>query len=209
MLKKLVLLLTGFIIIGVQGNAQTMKEVFLAMPNSVLPLLSKDNRADFIDFLASKMKARVKNAYNENSYMDTLTTDYTHIRLTAVSDVTLKLLPLTDSTKVICMVHTYHSDAGDSKISFFDTKWHSLDSNNFLTVPEVNDFLISGNEDTLQLAKSKLDVPMIVASFSPASSDLKFVYDTAYLSQEDKKAVKACIRPEIVKKWVNGKFISK
>lgn len=209
MLKKIVVLLIGIMGMAAGGNAQTMKDVFLAMPDSVLPLLSKDNRADFIDFLASKMQARVKNAYNENSYMDTLTIDYTHIRLTPASDVSLKLLPLTDSTKVICMVHTFRSDASESKISFYDKNWRLLDGRNVISFPTTADFLLDNGSDSLKTVKDKLEIPMIVASLSPSTTDLTFTYDTGYLPQEDKPGIKACLRPAIVKKWENGRYISK
>lgn len=209
MLKKIVLLLIGIVGGLATVKSQTMKDVFLAMPDSVMPLLSKDNRADFVDFLASKMQARVRNAYNEYSYMDTLTTDYTHIRLTPSSDVTMKLLPVTDSAKVICMVHTYHADASESEISFYDTKWNRLDGKSLLTIPETTEFISNTPADSLEVVRGCLDVSMVVASLSPATTDLTFTYDIDYLSQEDKKRVKGCIRPAIVKKWENGKYISK
>lgn len=37
-----------------------MKSLFVALPDSLSPLLTKVNRADFGDFLASNMKAEVK-----------------------------------------------------------------------------------------------------------------------------------------------------
>ena len=46
---------------------QEAKAVFVSMPDSLSPLLTAVNRADFIDFLESKMKANTvlaENAYN-------------------------------------------------------------------------------------------------------------------------------------------------
>lgn len=209
MSKKIFLLLISIVVGFVSVSAQTMKDVFLAMPDSVMPLLSKDNRADFIDFLASKMQARVRNAYNEYSYMDTLTTDYTRIRLAPSGEVTMKLLPLTDSTKIVCLVHTYHADASESTISFYNTKWKLLNDKSFLTIPQTEDFLDGGSGDSLAILKPLLNVSMVVASLSPSTTDLTFTYDVNYLPQEDKKLVKGRIRTAIVKKWENGKYISK
>ena len=45
-------------VVGVQ--AQDMKALFVSMPDSIAPLLTKVNREDCIDFLASNMKAEVK-----------------------------------------------------------------------------------------------------------------------------------------------------
>ena len=41
--------------------AQDMKSVFVSMPDSVAPLLTKVNKEDCVDFLAYDMKAEVKN----------------------------------------------------------------------------------------------------------------------------------------------------
>lgn len=209
MRKILVLFLTGIFTVCMQGKAQVMKDMVLSMPDSVMPLLSKDNKADFIDFLANKMQAKVKNAFNEYSYMDTLTNDYTHIRLTPCSDVSIKLLPLTDSTKVICLVHTYRADAAESNVSFFDTNWKGLDGKSFVDLPSVDDFVKPAGDDSLALVRGKLDVSMIAAHLSARDNELKFTFDDAYLPQEDKKQVNGCILPEIVKKWDKGRFVSK
>lgn len=209
MLKKIVLLLTVVCGTAVSGMAQTMKEVFLTMPDSVMPLLSKDNRADFVDFLANKMQAKVKNVYEENAYMDTLTADYTCIRPTPSSSIALKLLPLTDSTKVICMVHTFRADAADSKVSFYDTKWRLLDEQDFLAFPVTTDFFATKDADSLSTLSRVLDAPMVVASLSPRTTDLTFTFDDSYLSQEDKKLVDGRFHRTLVKKWEKGRFISK
>ena len=57
--------LSAFLILAFIGwgylQAQEAKTCFKNMPDSICPLLSAVNRADFIDFLESKMKAEVTN----------------------------------------------------------------------------------------------------------------------------------------------------
>lgn len=209
MRKKFILLLISVFSICLSGEAQTMKDAVLSMPDSIMPLLSKDNKADFIDFLANRMQAKVRNAFNEYSYMDTLTTDYTYIRLTPSSTVSLKLLPLTNSTKVICMVHTYRSDASDSNVLFFDMRWNALKTADFVAFPSAGDFVDKVSSDSLRLIQSRLTPYMIVAHLSPFNTDLTFSFDDTFLSREDKKLVEDRIHPEIVKKWEKGRFVSK
>ena len=48
---------------------QEAKAVFVSMPDSLSPLLTAVNRADFIDFLESKMKAKVENRFGGESEM--------------------------------------------------------------------------------------------------------------------------------------------
>ena len=74
------------------ASAQTVREAIKEMPDEVLPLLTKNDRLDFIDYLASNAKAEVKNKLGTPSEMTALTDDYAHIRLTEVSEVSMKLL---------------------------------------------------------------------------------------------------------------------
>lgn len=209
MAKKLIGLIICVCAMCMSAEAQTMKDMVLSMPDSVMPLLTKDNRADFIDFLANRMRAKVKNVFNEYAYMDTLTADYTFIRPTQSSDVAIKLLPLTDSTKVICMVHTYRADGTESVLRFFDTKWRPLDVAGFVTVPSLVDFVKTRDADSLQLVKDKFYPVMIVGHLSPENTDLRFTLNDAFFPREDKALVKGCILTEIVKKWEKGRYVSK
>ena len=47
---------------AVSAGAQLkMREVFAQLPDSVLPLMTRNNRLDCIDFIENGMEARVKN----------------------------------------------------------------------------------------------------------------------------------------------------
>ena len=46
-------------------QAQEAKTLFVNMPDSLSPLLTKVNREDCIDFLESKMKAQVENRFGK------------------------------------------------------------------------------------------------------------------------------------------------
>ena len=74
------------ILLSLSVNAQDINSVFISMPDSLSPLLTKVNRQDFADFLSSGMKAVVKNRFEGKSEMlkltDTyLTVSYTHLTL--------------------------------------------------------------------------------------------------------------------------------
>lgn len=94
------------------------EDAFVALPDSLSPLLTEVNRADFGDFLESGMKAEVKNRFGNMSEMTKLTSDYLFLKTTSASTLELKLLPLNDSVKVICAVSTYSAPAADSQITF-------------------------------------------------------------------------------------------
>lgn len=121
-MKKLISILIGIAsVVGVQ--AQDMKALFVSMPDSIAPLLTKVNREDCIDFLASNMKAEVKNRFGQPTELKKLTGDYLYLQTTSKSSMEMKLLPLNDSVKIVCMVNTVCASACDSEIRFFSTQW--------------------------------------------------------------------------------------
>ena len=62
-------------------QAQEAKTLFVNIPDSLTPLLTKVNREDCIDFLESKMKAQVENRFGKKSEMTELGTDYVRMQM--------------------------------------------------------------------------------------------------------------------------------
>lgn len=120
---KKTLFVIGMLLCGLSLYAQDMKTLFIAMPDSVAPLLTKVNREDCVDFLASNMKAEVKNRFGKVSELKRLTDDYLFLQTTGSSSMEMKLLPLNDSVKVICVVNTVCGPACDSEVRFYNTDW--------------------------------------------------------------------------------------
>ena len=66
MKKKIVGMIACMLWVG-WAQAQEMKDVFINMPDSISGVLTKVNREDCVDFLASNMKAQVTNLYDRQS----------------------------------------------------------------------------------------------------------------------------------------------
>ena len=191
--------------------AQDMKSVFVAMPDSITPLLTKVNREDFIDFLDSNMKAEVKNRFGNVAEMKVLTDDYTLVQTSEVGTLELKLLPVNDSTKVVCMVRTVCASACDSDVRFYSSDWkEELEADIFLQKPSVNAFFLPN--DTISeegaLICKKADMHLMKASLSKDDTSLAFLYMTPdYLNKEDKEKLLSYLRKDpIVLRWKDGKF---
>ena len=78
--RKLKCALCAAAFCGTFAYAQEAKTCFVNMPDSLSPLLTAVNRADCVDFLASKMKAQVTNTLGGKSEMTELTADYIRIQ---------------------------------------------------------------------------------------------------------------------------------
>ena len=164
---------------------------------------------DCIDFLDSNMKAEVKNRFNNTSELKVLTKDYLELQLTSQSSVEMKLLPMNDSVKVVCMVHTVCGPVCDSEITFYDTQWKQLPSKNFITLPEVDRFYyLNTNEESYATVRKAADMYLMKANLSSEASTLTFIYTTPeYLSKEDREKLELYLRKEpIVYQWGEGRF---
>lgn len=191
--------------------AQDMKTVFVAMPDSVTPLLTKVNREDCIDFLDSNMKAVVKNRFGNVAEMKVLTDDYVLMQTSEVGTLEMKLLPLADSTKVICMVKTVNVPVADSSVRFYTSDWsQQLDVKEFLQLPSMDAFFLPNDslKDEAILTRKKADMYLMKAQLSKEDTSLTFTYTTPdYLNEEDREKLLPHLRKEpIVLRWSEGKF---
>jgi hypothetical protein len=206
-----VLLIVVSVLCGISASAQDMKSVFIAMPDSITPLLTKVNKEDFVDFLDSNMKAEVKNRFDGTAEMKVLTEDYTLVQTSEIGTLEMKLLPVNDSTKVICMVKTVCASACDSDVRFYTSDWSKeLDAASLLQRPSADVFFLPN--DTLSeegvLIRKKADMHLMKASLSKDTPTLTFIYTTPdYLNQEDKEKLLPHLRKEpVVLEWKDGQF---
>ena len=198
-----------FCILSVFG--QDMKTVFVAMPDSLTPLLTKVNKEDCIDFLASNMKAEVKNRFDKPAEMKVLTEDYMQLQMTESSTLEIKLLPLNDSIKVVCMVKTVCASACDSEIHFFSSDWkEELSSADFLQKPSQDAFLVQADSTSEEyvLARKSADVNLMKAVLSKDDASLTFYYTTPdYMNKETREKLEPYLRNDpVVLQWQDGKF---
>lgn len=213
MIKKLsIILCLAFIGLGAL-QAQEAKTCFKNMPDSICPLLSAVNRADFIDFLESKMKAEVTNSFGGKSEMTELSPDYIRVQMTPQSTWQMKLLPVNDSTKVICTVSTVCAPACDSHINFYTTDWKELPAASYLpALPAMDDFIIQA-PDTVdiyeyQAARRQADMLLVKTDLSAKEAALTFTFTTPdYMEKEAAEKLKPFIRRPIAYTWNQGKFI--
>lgn len=191
-------------------GAQDMRTLLVAMPDSILPLLTKNNRMDCVDFVDSKMKAEVKNRLGEVSELKVLTKDYLLLQMTSQSTVEMKLLSVNDSAKVVCVVRTVCAPVCDSAVEFYDISWKRLKTADYIACPLVDSFFRNPAQTDLpyQLLREKADVDLIKASLSVERAVIRFEYTTPdYLSEDDREKIRPYLRKDpLVYSWTEGKF---
>lgn len=205
------LLIIVSIFCALSATAQNMKSVFVSMPDSIAPLLTQTNKEDCIDFLDSNMKAVVKNRFGNEAEMKALTENYVLMQTSPVGTLEMKLLPVNDSTNVVCMVKTVCASACDSEVHFYTSDWSKkLDAKNFLQTPEADAFFLPNDTltDEDALIRKKADMHLMKVSLSKDDTSLTYIYSTPdYLNKEDREKLLPHLRKEpIVLRWQDGKF---
>lgn len=212
-MNKRLFCLMACLLLVFMGMAQNMKQVFISMPESIEPLLTKVNREDCVDFIDSNMKAVVKNRFDHDSELKVLTDNYLLLQLTDVSTLEMRLLPLADSIQVICMVKTVCGSACDSEVRFFDTQWKELDGKEYFRFPKEEQFYLpldSIGREYSEL-RSKADMYLMKVALSSKEAELLVEYATpSYLNEEDSSKLSTYLRKEpIVYEWTEGRFKEK
>ncbi|KAA6333499.1 hypothetical protein EZS27_018094 [termite gut metagenome] len=209
MKKELLVLFMIFSVVSLP--AQEIKKLFITMPDTLVPLLSSVNRADFVDFLESNMRARVKNKFENLSEMTDLTPDYIRMQMTSRSTLQMKLLAINDTTKVICTVSTACAPECDSYIRFFATDWEELPVQDYLTLlPKPDDFFLppdSAHIGEYDSMRTQMDMILLKADLSKTDTTLSFTFTTPrYMGEETLNKWKGYLREVIVYEWKDGKF---
>ena len=206
------LLVLGWFAVTPLCAQQEAKTVFVNMPDSLSPLLTAVNRADCIDFLESKMKAKVENRFGRESEMTELGKDYIRLRTTTQSTWQMKLLATSDTTQVICTVSTACAPVCDSSIRFYTTDWKELPVSGFITaMPVMDDFFEAPDSAAAyEYDNARLQADMLLTKIDLSASEntLTFTLTTPeYMEKETADKLKPFIRRPIVYVWNGEGFV--
>ncbi len=138
---RILLLLLFTIMAFCPMHAQSLKDFFLKMPQEVCPSLSEYNKLEIVDNQKNGKAMQTRNLFSKFAYMETLTDNYAHLKLSSNSKKEMKLLPLNNGGHIIMVISTVDADSiSDSSISFYDTKWIPLNSTDYIDEPVSDRF---------------------------------------------------------------------
>lgn len=132
MKKFLMICMMSFL--GIHLSAQnSIVELFKTMPDSLMPMLTKNNRLDMVDFLDANMKAEVSNLLDGDSEMTYMSADSLSVRLSSALRVDLFLVdteePYDSCQQAVCMLSTYKlSTTGEEEQVplYYSVRWQPL-----------------------------------------------------------------------------------
>lgn len=208
-MKKLVVFLIFAFTQCIYVHCESITNVFMAMPDSLFPLLTEKNRHDMIDFYNNHMEAKVRNQLNDYARLDTLTDSYIHLTLSKASTAEMKLLQTDDSMQVVALIQTVSAPAKDSRIRFFNTQWQQL---YWLELPtaSVHDFFAQPADSVARemdfAQRSVDDIRLIEVAVSPSEPLFTLSIALDELEAEEKKLAHRYVR-SLRYRWTGTEFI--
>ena len=130
-MKKQLLTLFWLLLAVLPAGAQTLREAWVAMPDSLLPYLDKSKRAQLLELNDDRMPAEVDNKLQGTSRLDTLLQNFLQVSASESMVLQMKLLPCQsaegqEADSVLCMVQTLKGPCPESRVRLFSRSWELL-----------------------------------------------------------------------------------
>ena len=208
MIKRLLAIIAVGLMMSDSVYAEDIRTLFINMPDSIIPTLTKSERMDFLDYMDSGMRARVMNKLGGQSVM----TDFSDKSLTVMTSQSgrteMVLFPRRKGSNLICIIKTVSARFDDSHLSFYNEDWSPVDGQNLIELPQFDDFLTKEALKSDSLAVFKEESLLRLKSATSFDGGLVFRYTSLDYISEDANRYRSWIKPEIRYIW-NGKRFKK
>ncbi len=174
-------------------SSQEISSVFLSMPDNIIFGLEAAQK----DLLISNPNDTTDLKIDRGTFSElkrlAISADYISLQTSDAGTTQIKLLPLINDSKIICVVKTVCGKICDSQVQFYTTKWLPIVQGELL--PKINkDLFIKAESDRnsqdFENAYKYLDMNPFKIELSPTDTSMKITYDIKdYLSEEDYKKI--------------------
>ena len=187
------------------GRADNLRTLFITMPDSITPTLTKSDRLDFLDYMDSGMKARVRNKLGGESVMTRFDENMLSIQTSQSGRMDMLLLKRGKDENLICIIRTVNAKYEDSRLSFFTEDWKSVPADELIELPVIDDYLTKEalKNDSLDYFK-KMSM-LRLQSIVPADGALEFRYTSLDDLGEDADKYRDWFKPTPLRFNWNGK----
>lgn len=191
-MKKIIILLVA-LALSASVDAKSLGDLWLLMPDSLMPILSKSLRLEFVKMKEMGVKAEAKNLLGESCVMDTLSADYLKLSTSKSSLLQIMLLPRLGSDSLLCVVETFLGLEKECDITFYDQHWKKVCSQDLLPADvysvdryfKVRPDTIS--EDKYQELHLTLEPRMWIAELSIEDKSLAIRLSLPLVSKEERR----------------------
>ena len=183
--------------------AADIRTLFINMPDTIMPALTKSERMDFLDYIDSGMKARVRNKLGGESEMTELSDNSLTVSTSRSGKLQMALFQRKDGTVLICLIKTVTARFDDSRITFYNEDWTPVESESLIELPEFDDYL---TKQALKHGYLELEIKSILRLQSAVAVDggLEFRYTSLDYIGEDADRFRSYFKADPVRYVWNG-----
>lgn len=191
-MKKIIILLLT-LALSTSVDAKSLGDLWLLMPDSLMPILSKSLRIEFVKMKEMGVKAEAKNLLGESCVMDTLSVDYLKLSTSKSSLLQIMLLPRIGSDSLLCVVETFLGPEKECDITFYDQHWKKVCSQDLLPADVYSvDRYFKARPDTISEDKYQelhltLEPRMWIAELSIEDKSLAIRLSLPLVSKEERR----------------------
>ena len=207
MIRRILTIL--LICVAASGSAysEDLRTLFLNMPDSIMPTLTRSDRMDFLDFKEIGMKARATNKLGDESVMTELSERMLSVTTSGSGKVDMVLLPRKNGSNLICIIKTVTARYDDSRLEFYNENWTPVDAKQLIKLPRFDDYLTREalRQDSLSYFK-KLSI-LRLQSITAVENALEFRYTSLDYIGEDADRYRSWIKSDpIIYTWTGKRF---
>lgn len=198
--------------VAVGALAQDINKVFLKMPRDIIYGLSPELNEMLLDNPSDTSKF-VATAIYDNIKRKALNADFISLGTSKIGTTSIRLLPLINESKIICVVQTVDgSTVADSKILFYTDKWEPVDGSDLLPQQrDINWFIKPDVDQSSEKFKHAIAaITMLPMKYTLSDTELTLsveFYPNKFLSMDDYKALEPFLTNEPkVLKWDKVRF---
>ena len=205
-MKRTVVILTLVLVMST-ALAADLRTLFINMPDSIMPTLTKSERMDFLDYMDSGMKARVRNKLGGECVMTAFSDQSLTIRTSQSGRLEMVLFPCKNGINLICIIKTVMARYDDSRLSFYTENWESVPVRDLIELPQFDDYLTKDalKNDSLDVLKKQSMLRL--QSVTAVDNVLEFRYTSLEYIGEDAEKYRSWFKSDPIRYlWTGKKF---
>ena len=196
---KKILIIICFLTCWLGVSAQSLREVWIEMPDSILPYLSKSQRTELADYVEMKAEPAVLSTFGDSVRIERMTNNYLLLKANEATRLEIKLL----DNNTLALVQTWMAPAAESKLRLFNLQWQPKEAVVAYKVNIVKPDSMS-DEDFADL-KTLMSPRLKEYRLSADNNSLSVSWNYPLLSKKDVKRVTELLKPQVLN-WTGKDF---
>jgi hypothetical protein len=174
--------------------AQDITSVFLSVPEHVLFGLDAQGKDRLVAPQNDSSEVKVRSLLNGTVKRTAITHDFIALETSSLGTLQIKLLPLINDSRIVCVVQTLCGKACDSRISFYTTAWQPLENASLFPVLSIDAFIkptADRDSEDFKNALAAVDVTFIKLAINSETDSIDALLDIQnYLPEDDCNKIK-------------------